>query len=304
MVITNKKLVMAAIKTGYSLVSYISVPMNYFSKRSTYDMLIDDLSFMGIVLDLNELKQIHEDYIHESPQISPYRIIERTNLKIYNSIKEYHGLKIADWYQLSFELSKVALITKNSPRKRPSKLVDFISKDELIELGKRVDYPKSDFIHIIESIDTSNPNESLIKFLDKSMELVDSPYIFISHTTADSGIAKEFADMLAKRNIKTFVANLDILSGTNWDKKLKEEIYKSDELLLILSPKSLKSKWVMIEVGAAWILEKHITPAILYANENSIPEPIKKFQAKNILTTSEREKIVDDIALRYVGKKG
>jgi hypothetical protein len=155
-----------------------------------------------------------------------------------------------------------------------------------------------DLFHPMKSLDTSSPEEPIEKFIDESLEITKRPCIFISHASEDSEIANEFASMFREKGIMTFVANVDILAGTNWEKKLKEEIYKSDELLLILSPESENSNWVMIEVGAAWILGETITPAVMYTNVNSIPEPIKKFQAKPIKTSSQRKNLVEDIAKR------
>lgn len=128
------------------------------------------------------------------------------------------------------------------------------------------------------------------------------PRVFISHASDDKKIAEEFTTMFTKKNIKSFDANLDILSGENWEEKLLEEINKSDELLLILSPNSIKSNWVMIEVGAAWTLGKPITPATLYVKLESVPEPIKKFQVVPIEATLAREKLVEDIANRVYSK--
>ena len=54
----------------------------------------------------------------------------------------------------------------------------------------------------------------------------------------------------------------------------------------------------MIEVGAAWALGKSITPAILYGDWQSAPEPIKKFQAKKITTFLARQELVEVIAKR------
>jgi hypothetical protein len=150
----------------------------------------------------------------------------------------------------------------------------------------------------MKNLDTSSPEESIDKFIDESSEITKRPCIFISHASEDSEIAKEFASMFEKRRIESFVANFNVFAGADWNNQVKEEIYKSDELLLILSPDAMKSNWVLIEVGAAWILGKPITPAVMYTDLNTVPEPIKKFQAKPILTNSQRESVVDNIVKR------
>lgn len=259
------------------------------NKDKLCDLIDHDLCFMGVDLDLNELKEIKYNELSKEKVL---HIIQKTKLKIYTSIAKSCGYQIADWFQLSFE---VCLIISVSGLTVSEALEDY---EQVRELAARVGYPESDLLHIMKSIGTSDPQTLVSEFIDSCMEVVKLPYIFISHASEDSGIAEEFANMFKEKNIKTFVSNLDILAGTDWDKQLREEIYKSDELLLILSPKSNNSKWVMIEVGAAWILGKPITPAVMYTNVKSTPEPIKKFQARSILTISEREKIVEDIVKR------
>jgi hypothetical protein len=284
MAITKRIIKELAISTSLHLILLPQKPVN--KKVEYYDLIIKNLYYMGVTPDLNDLHQLIKLQLKDA-----LSLIERIKIKVYGSILNSHGSEVADWFELSFNVFLIITSSANPES-------DQGWKKNLMKQAIQVGYPELDFLNIMESIGTSDSKELMDNFLNKAFSIVETPHIFISHSSVDSGLAEEFADMFKDKGIMTFVANIDILAGIDWEKKLKEEIYKSDELLLILSPKSKNSKWVMIEVGAAWILGKTITPAVMYADVNSTPEPIKKFQAKSIITSPQRKNLVEEIAKR------
>jgi hypothetical protein len=126
--------------------------------------------------------------------------------------------------------------------------------------------------------------------------------VFISHAKDDIEIARELENMLFDKSVSTFIA-INIQPGNKWEEELKSEIYASDELLLIWSPNSMESDWVMLEVGAAWAMDKRIRTAVINGDLKTAPEPIREFQAVDIKTHLAREKLVESIA-GDVKKKG
>src|SRR5207245_1644073 len=59
------------------------------------------------------------------------------------------------------------------------------------------------------------------------------------------------------------VLTTDALSaGEDWTPKLREEIARSDVFVVLLSPASVRSDWVLQELGAAWGLNKPIVPVL------------------------------------------
>lgn len=287
MILNKKELLNGSIYTGFYLARIVQglVPDNI--KDEIFTIVNDNLNVMGAEVDLSELKLLDKISLNES-----ISIIRNIKSKTFNAIYNACGPQIADWFELTFSLSILD--------ETPEAISDF--DQQLIELASRVGYPKQDFHNIIAGFRSPNAKKFLEIFIKNSLEIVGYKYIFISHATKDHELAEEFAKLFEKEKIKSFVANIDILPGSDWCEQLREKLYKSDELLLILSPESIKSEWVMIEVGAAWALNKIITPAVLYVDITSAPEPIKRFQAYNITTISAKKKLVENIANRIYNR--
>jgi hypothetical protein len=90
----------------------------------------------------------------------------------------------------------------------------------------------------------------------------DNIRLFVSYASEDSGPAQELLSQLAHQpNFHVFTTN-KLSAGENWQSKIKEELSQSDYFLVLLSPSSLRSKWVQFELGAAWGLNKFIIPVV------------------------------------------
>jgi hypothetical protein len=86
--------------------------------------------------------------------------------------------------------------------------------------------------------------------------------VFFSYAAADRAYAAKLRSLLSQRpNLRIFTT--DILSaGENWESRLKSELSECDIFVVLLSPHSLESKWVLHELGAAWGLQKPIIPVV------------------------------------------
>ena len=114
-------------------------------------------------------------------------------------------------------------------------------------------------------------------------------------------LADELSDLFEQQGISAFVANRDIEWGEDWQERLRQALCAASEVIIILSPAALQSQWVMMELGAAWALGCRVTPALLCAGSNELPEPVRRLQAKSILTRSHRLKLVSGVAERLLG---
>ncbi len=54
---------------------------------------------------------------------------------------------------------------------------------------------------------------------------------------------------------------------------------KCDEMMVLLSPSSVKSDWVLMEIGGARALGKRVVPILLHIDSNQLPNPISKHHA-------------------------
>lgn len=122
--------------------------------------------------------------------------------------------------------------------------------------------------------------------------------IFISYSHKDERLAGELRDLLEEKGLRCFMSSRDISSGDLWTETIRNALVGAQELLLLITPDSVHSQWVLCEAGAGWALGKRIVPALLKVKPESLPEPIKRHQAKRIDTTESREKLAAEIAKR------
>lgn len=93
--------------------------------------------------------------------------------------------------------------------------------------------------------------------------------IFISHSSNDVEVAKALVDLLRKAlNLRsdeircTSVDGYRMQAGVPVDERLRTEVYEAELLIGIITPTSLRSAYVMFELGARWGAEKPMIPLL------------------------------------------
>ena len=118
--------------------------------------------------------------------------------------------------------------------------------------------------------------------------------IFISHSSKDKWAARRISDDLIEIGSETFLDEKDIKTGESIDSSIKKNLSECNHFLIILSPASIKSDWVLLELGGAFALEKKIIPVLLYVGANEIPQAINLRLARDINTIDLYYKEVED----------
>ena len=124
--------------------------------------------------------------------------------------------------------------------------------------------------------------------------------IFISHSSRDKWIARKLSEEIAELRCETFLDEKDIKTGESIDESIHDHLSNSDDFLLLLSPDSVKSHWVLIELGGALALKKTIIIVLLYLGANDIPQLISKYLARDI---NDIEKYYDEVKRKLSGSK-
>lgn len=108
--------------------------------------------------------------------------------------------------------------------------------------------------------------------------------VFVSHATDDKWIAKVICEKLEGIGASTFRDDRDINGGDDIPEEIRQQIKHSQEMVVLLTPKSVDRQWVLLEVGEAWGWRKNFRiVAILYhVDINPIPEMIKSKKAIKI----------------------
>lgn len=104
--------------------------------------------------------------------------------------------------------------------------------------------------------------------------------IFLSYAIADDMYAHKLFRILShRRDLRVFTTEM-LSAGEDWESKLKEEITQCDIFMMLLSPNSVDSNWVLHELGAAWGLNKLIIPVVIHPGTvTKIPVQLPKSQS-------------------------
>lgn len=106
--------------------------------------------------------------------------------------------------------------------------------------------------------------------------------IFVSHSSKDKWAARRIAKDIEELGHSVFLDEKDIVTGDSIDTSIQAHLKESDHLLLLLTPASLQSQWVLVELGGAIALGKRIVPILLYVGANEIPSVINLRLARDI----------------------
>jgi len=100
--------------------------------------------------------------------------------------------------------------------------------------------------------------------------------VFVSHATADKWLAKTLCEKIEQIGLATtFRDDRDISGGEAIPEEIRKQIENSKELLVLLTPFSIESEWVRMEIGAAWYGRKRIVTVRCHVPVDKIPGIIK-----------------------------
>jgi TIR domain len=128
--------------------------------------------------------------------------------------------------------------------------------------------------------------------------------IFISHSHDDANIAEALVDaLLAAMDISpdsvrcTSVPGHQLPFGRTIAEQLKVDIGATSAVLVLLTQNSLRSKWVLFELGATWALGKVVIPILGHGMAVSdLPGPLANYPSVAIDSPDATNRIADAMA--------
>ena len=114
--------------------------------------------------------------------------------------------------------------------------------------------------------------------------------IFISYARDDYAFAHQLLSGLRNINVEGWMDEADIAAGAAIGTAVRAAIQKSSAIVVLVSPNSLRSRWVDFEVGAAQALGKPIVPILLEGSE--LPETLQE-----IVSIDARDKPIKHVVL-------
>lgn len=86
--------------------------------------------------------------------------------------------------------------------------------------------------------------------------------VFISHSAQDQGLVISLSNLLSKFGVEVFVAEWYLTPGERLDKKVLEQIKKSDCIVALLTRNGMRSSWVQQEIGYSLQRDKPVIPMV------------------------------------------
>jgi hypothetical protein len=82
--------------------------------------------------------------------------------------------------------------------------------------------------------------------------------VFISHSSLDRWIARQIAHHIERRGAGFFLDATHIESGDDFEDRISEAAAGSQELLILLTPRSVERPYLWVELGLFWETDKRI----------------------------------------------
>lgn len=118
--------------------------------------------------------------------------------------------------------------------------------------------------------------------------------IFISSTRDDLELARDIARRLKEAGIKVYPVEKTSTPGDNVLPKFKKDLHEADEVVVVLTGKSIQHPGLFSEIGAAYGLNKRVTPILINVEPNQLPP----LMGKNFVRFAELPEYISDLKKR------
>jgi hypothetical protein len=136
--------------------------------------------------------------------------------------------------------------------------------------------------------------DAVIKALDERERKKYQYDVFLSYAVSDESAAIKIRNVLSENNIQCFMSWKELRGGDDFGNVIRNALQNSREICILFTPNSAKSEWVMTEWGAAWVMDKRITPVIHRTDITSLPDRLKKLHAIDLVNIEQYAKEVKD----------
>lgn len=104
-------------------------------------------------------------------------------------------------------------------------------------------------------------------------------HIFISYSQADRMFADRIFENLTAMGFNVWIDIEGIAGGQNWLEAIETAIKNADVVIVLMSPTSIESRWVIQEIHYALALDKRILPILISPiNWSDIPLALAQYQ--------------------------
>ena len=150
---------------------------------------------------------------------------------------------------------------------------------------------------LLVSLTFKKTSTTFVKYKSNAMTL-PLYKVFISHSSTDTWVVKQIQSYIDKLNTNTFLDEGCIDFGDDIENIILKELRTSNELLVLLTPWSLKRPYIWMEIGAAWGLGMRVvgvTHGVSFEDLNPYPALLKK---TNLIQLNDMEKYFEQLKIR------
>jgi type 1 glutamine amidotransferase len=145
-----------------------------------------------------------------------------------------------------------------------------------------------------------------VRWLARETNERDYDYdLFLSYSTKNRDQAAVIVAAAEGLGLRIFQDRKEITYGDIWEEEVRLALMNSREIALLASPDSMASEWVQTEWGAAWAMQRTITPILLMmppgqpARASSAATSCDLWGSPRIFRTSQRPATVVNIYLQH-----
>jgi len=125
--------------------------------------------------------------------------------------------------------------------------------------------------------------------------------VFVSHSGEDTWVARQIARGIAASGAQPFLDEADIDVGAEFEEDIREFLEQADELLVLITPWSLRRPYVWAEIGAAWIRRIPIV-VVLYgfsaSDFQALPNAPVFLKKRDMIHLNEIDQYFDQLGTR------
>lgn len=176
-------------------------------------------------------------------------------------------------------------------------ILDWKYRNSPVQESEKVEYAGLIAVAIMHRLEDEENYKDFLESRGAKFEpLSPARYdVFISYSSEDQKVANEIMKMLTTEGLRCFLASKSIGTGTLWKNEIRNALHESRVVVILLTPNSISSAWVLVEAGAFWALSKPIVPAMQFVNINDLPQIISDHQARDIVSTEDRADFVKEV---------
>ena len=122
--------------------------------------------------------------------------------------------------------------------------------------------------------------------------------VFVSYASQDEEVARELSKAISGAGYRVFNAAQKLSPGDEWMEEIRAQLERCRVIVPLITPNSRNSDWLRFEMGAAWVLQKDVIPALSYVDAEDLPDLVRSYQCQKVLTLDQRQRLVQSIGDR------